>query len=309
MGNPSQNPEPRDRMLDGRPEQDHVSRRDLTSWHTALGQRIATLAVRSTRRFLPRRSTPAGGDLRGSWSSGRSGAEAAAGQLPQSLLWVTLLVGLLIVGVLTVLAAGVYDAVTESDGISGLDRPALDVAVASRTPVGNRLIAAYSSLGGTVGMPLLAAGVALLLAWRWRQWIPVILIAATAAGSLLLTVVGKAVVGRTRPPLSAAVPPLEHSASFPSGHSLNAAAIVGVVAYLLVQRQERARTRVLTVVLAGAFVLTMGLSRVYLGHHWLTDVLVAWSLGFAWLAAVVTAHRMFLTARRQGVVEASRQHY
>jgi undecaprenyl-diphosphatase len=41
----------------------------------------------------------------------------------------------------------------------------------------------------------------------------------------------------------------------------------------------------------------MGLTRVYLGHHWLTDVLVAWLLALAWLAVVITAHRLYLTTR------------
>jgi membrane-associated phospholipid phosphatase len=64
----------------------------------------------------------------------------------------------------------------------------------------------------------------------------VLLIAATAAGSLTLTVVGKALVGRVRPAPADAVPPYELSASFPSGHTLNAVALAGIVAYLLVRR-------------------------------------------------------------------------
>jgi membrane-associated phospholipid phosphatase len=37
---------------------------------------------------------------------------------------------------------------------------------------------------------------------------------------------------------------------------------------------------------------------VFLGHHWLTDVIFAWLLGAAWLALVITSHRLFLTIRR-----------
>jgi membrane-associated phospholipid phosphatase len=114
-----------------------------------------------------------------------------------------------------------------------------------------------------------------------------------------MTIAGKDMIGRLRPPLELAVPPYESSPSFPSGHSLNALVLAGIVAYLLVIRQHRRRTRILTIALAVLFTVTMGLSRVYLGHHWLTDVLVAWTLGIAWLAVVITAHRLFLTFHLQ----------
>jgi undecaprenyl-diphosphatase len=153
-------------------------------------------------------------------------------------------------------------------------------------------------------MTTLATAVTVGLAVAWRQWTPVLLVAVTAAGSVTLTVVGKAVVGRIRPPLADAVPPYESTASFPSGHSLNSVAIAGIVAYLLVRRQRRRWARVLTVAAGAAFAVSMGLSRVYLGHHWLTDVLVAWALGLAWLATVITAHRLLLTVRLRRRVSA-----
>ena len=118
------------------------------------------------------------------------------------------------------------------------------------------------------------------------------------AGSLLITLVGKAVVGRNRPPLADAVPPYESSPSFPSGHALNSTVIAGMVAYLLLRRWSSMLARVLTVVVALAWAISIGLSRVFLGHHWLTDVMFGWLVGLAWLSVMITAHRLFRSVRR-----------
>jgi membrane-associated phospholipid phosphatase len=136
------------------------------------------------------------------------------------------------------------------------------------------------------------------LSLGWRRWSPAVLVVVTMLGSLVLTVAGKAAVTRARPPHVDAVPPYEFGFSFPSGHSLNAVMLAGIVAYLLLRRLRRAWARRLTVALATAYAVAMGLSRVFLGHHWLTDVLVGWVLGLAWLNVVITAHRLFLTLRR-----------
>ena len=216
--------------------------------------------------------------------------------------WV-LLTGL--VGALTfaaVMAAGsaeIYEAVVEEEGVAGFDRPVLDVALALRSPGLDAAVTAFTDVGGQVGMTTLATVVALGLALGWRSWTPVALIGVAGAGSVAMTVAGKTVVGRPRPPIADAVPPFESSAAFPSGHALNALVIAGVVAYLLVRKQSSAPARAATVAVAAVFALTMGLTRVYLGHHWLTDVLVAWTVGAAWLTVVVTGHRLFLTLRRR----------
>ena len=147
-------------------------------------------------------------------------------------------------------------------------------------------------------MTIIASAITLAMVLRWRSRTPLVLMVIAVAGSLAMTSIGKVMVGRIRPPTSAAVPPFESSPSFPSGHALNSTVIAGLVAYLLLRRLNSRVARVITVVLAAAWALGIGLSRVFLGHHWLTDVMFGWTLGLAWLALVITAHRLYLTVRR-----------
>ncbi|WP_104116146.1 phosphatase PAP2 family protein [Arthrobacter sp. B1805] len=246
----------------------YVGPRDLTRWTTPVG-RFLVRCIRPLVRWVG----------------------------PHTALLLIIGIGGGIAAALTAASAEVYESVVEADDVAALDQPALDLAVSLRQDWLNAFITGYTNIGGPIGMPILAILIMVFLAVSRRSWSPVILLPAAAFGSLLMTVAGKDAIGRLRPPVELAVPPYESSPSFPSGHSLNALVIAGIVAYLLVLRQRRKRTRALTITLAVLFAVTMGLSRVFLGHHWLTDVLVAWTLGIAWLAVVITAHRLFLTFR------------
>jgi membrane-associated phospholipid phosphatase len=192
----------------------------------------------------------------------------------------------------------VYEGVQEQGDLALLDRPVLDTAVALRNPVLDVLVTGFTFVGGTVIAPILTLLVVAALVLVRRSWTPAFVIVPAALGSLVITVVGKRIFGRTRPPLADAVPPYELSPSFPSGHSLNAIVIAGAVAYVLLLRRSTTAGRVWTVALAAVYAIGIGLSRVYLGHHWLTDVVAAWAIGAAWLAVVLTAHRVFVTVRR-----------
>ena len=289
---PSRTPAYDDPMHPGRPlrkdgewREDHLGDRDLTRWPSAFG----TALVRAVSWLLDllRRLLPAG--LR---------ARLAERDLP----WLVLLVIAVAGGALAVLAtaasAELYDGVEEQEGLSALDRPVLDWVVTWRTTALDDAVTAYTDLGSTrfmVPIVLVAAG---LLWWWWRRPTPAILLAIGAAGSLLMTVIGKHLVGRVRPPQDLAVPPYETSPSFPSGHTLNGWVLWILIGYLVAVRTTSRRLTVLAPLVAVLLALAMGLSRVYLGHHWLTDVLVGWTLGTAWLAVLVTGHRLALTTRR-----------
>ncbi len=248
-----------------------VEERDLTRWRSPMG------------RYLTRVTDRLG---------------------PYATLITTLIIGMAAAVGLTAIAAEIYDAVSESDGVAGLDEPLLAAAISIRTPWLDTAATYLTDVAGVIGMPIIAVLAMIVLAIRRRSWTPIILISAAGVGSLLMTIAGKNLIGRARPDITDAVPPYEHSPSFPSGHALNAVVIAGIIAYLLILRQQRMITRIITITIAAIFAVAIGATRVYLGHHWFTDVLAACFLGAAWLTLVITAHRLYLTARAREPINA-----
>ncbi|QLQ17048.1 MAG: phosphatase PAP2 family protein [Micropruina sp.] len=243
-----------------------IGERDLTDWHSRLGRYLANSFTAIQQ-----------------WTSARL------------LLVVVLAVAAGLFAGAVMMAGEIYESVMEQDGVYVFDQPLMTWVMAHRNPSLSPGIALFSDSGGPVWMPVIGAVAALAMCLAWRRWTPLVLLLLGAAGSLALTVVGKRLVGRARPPLQDSIPPHEYSASFPSGHSLNSLVIAGLVAYLLLAHISSKVGRWLLVIGMSLYVVAMGLSRVYLGHHWLSDVLMAWVVGIAWLTVVITAHRLWLT--------------
>ena len=254
----------------GEPETERfIGRRDLTTW-SAPARRVVTLVLRAFR------NVPA---LR--------------------VLLLTSAIGAGIAILLTWAAEEIYDSVKAADGLARLDEPALELAIRLRTPQNVDVALFITNLGGAIGLTIISVVILATMTIRWRSRTPLVLLTIGAAGSLLMTAVGKELVGRARPPVAQAVPPYETTAAFPSGHALNNTVVACLIAYLLLLHLSSRLWRTVSVVIAVAWFVTIGLTRVFLGYHWLTDVLAGWLLGLAWAATVITCHRLYLTVERQ----------
>lgn len=218
---------------------------------------------------------------------------------PYAALTLTILVGGVIIVSLALLGSEVYDDVVDSAGLANLDKPALAYAESLRNPGLDAAVTGFTNIGGGVGMPILASILTAWLTFLSRNWRPLILVGGAAAASIAATTFGKKLVGRTRPDHADAVPPYEDSPSFPSGHTLNTTVVISLIVYLICLQFNVMWTRVTAITAGTLFIIAMGLSRVFLGHHWLTDVMAGWILGLAWVAIVILAHRLFHLVRRR----------
>lgn len=218
---------------------------------------------------------------------------------PYAALWITMAVGGFLVVILALAGAEVYEGVVDEDGLANLDIPALQFAQQLRSPDLDAAVTAFTNIGGGIGMPILASLLTAWLIYLGRNWRPLILVAGAAAVSITATAVGKGLIGRARPDHIDAVPPFETSPSFPSGHTLNTTVVIGVLVYVMCLQFEVLWARITAITAGTLFIIAMGLSRVYLGHHWLTDVVAAWLLGLAWLGIVILAHRLFHSLARR----------
>lgn len=214
-----------------------------------------------------------------------------------------LLIGTGGAALLLVAQAVVVDTVADPTGTGALDQTVLAWFVAHRTPGLSVVMVAVSSYGGTVGMAVLAVIGATVL-WRCRRRAQAAVVLGAAAGAALLVTGFKNLYGRARPPLVDQLI-VETNAALPSGHSLESMVVLGVLAAVVVLLARRTAVRVGAVAAATAGIAVIGVSRLYLGVHWATDVLTGWLLGGAWLALCVTGLVILDHGRAHGLLIAA----
>lgn len=139
-----------------------------------------------------------------------------------------------------------------------------------------------TDLGGPVAL-LGGAVLVVLVLVKKRQYLLALVWIIAVIGGFVLNDGLKHVFQRQRPSLGVS------GFAFPSGHSMNSLAFYGLLAYLLMLAFPQRWLRWLIAIGLGLLVLAIGFSRIYLGAHWMTDVLGGFSEATVWLALWITA--------------------
>lgn len=190
------------------------------------------------------------------------------------------------------IAAGIWSVGVIADEMGEQDTQSFDrtILLAMRrpgdlAPIGPPFVQEaardITALGGVAVLGLFTLTVCgfMLLDGKRRM---ALFVCSSVASGLLVAGSLKFAFNRPRPNL---VPPFGVSVStpsFPSGHSMMAALTYLTLGALLARSQERKRLKAYSILSAAAFTFLVGLSRVYLGAHWPTDIFAGWTAGVSW---------------------------
>lgn len=222
-----------------------------------------------------------------SWSLGRFSPRGAYG--------LVLTAGLIIATLLGWLFALLFEAVTEGDALTSIDRT-LEVALRAHSyPRLTQAMKMVTFFGGPLWTSAVTVVVFAVLA-RHRVWRDALVLATAMIGAGLLVRFLKVLVERPRPDV---VEPLVAAGgySFPSGHATIAMVLYSTLALLAAGWMGRWETRIYIFLGSAAMIALVGFSRLYLGVHYLSDVLAGFALGAMWVTLCVTAGTVYMRAR------------
>ena len=210
---------------------------------------------------------------------------------PRAALVLRLGVGALLLVAAAWLFGAIAEDVATSDRLTVLDVEVARWLRAHATPEVTRWLLLVTELHSTIAVSCYAAIVAVALAWR-HEWRRLATVFVCVAGGLTLNVLMKLAFHRARPVLDDPLLTLA-SYSFPSGHVAGSTLMYGLIVAWAFTRTRRPLVRIGVTVAGAAAVALVAFTRMYLGVHYLSDVVAAFAEGVAWLALCLSALTAF----------------
>jgi membrane-associated phospholipid phosphatase len=190
----------------------------------------------------------------------------------------------------------------ERDSMVVVDQAVAGILRYLATPTLTTFFFAITIMGSVELFALLGLIVTVTYGWQ-RRWLHVGTWLSALGGAALLNQLLKGLFARPRPTLSDPLL-LESGYSFPSGHAMGSLILYGVLAYFAVIALSNRGARAVVILAATLLVLLIGFSRMYLGVHYVSDVVAGYAAGGVWLSALITGME---TIRRRKLKTSTKQ--
>ncbi|MFL6247757.1 MAG: phosphatase PAP2 family protein [Thermoanaerobaculia bacterium] len=178
-----------------------------------------------------------------------------------------------------------------SPAMLDVDQSVYRWAASMRSAPATRFFVTFTYIGGPTGLMILALAVAALLYERRHRGLALYVV-VTGSGGAVMNLILKSLFERARPDLAEALRQA-HGYSFPSGHAMGSMIVLGSLAYVMARSWGPWRLRSATIALLLTSIATVGVSRVYLGVHWISDIGAGFAAGFVWLVVATVAFEAF----------------
>jgi membrane-associated phospholipid phosphatase len=212
----------------------------------------------------------------------------------------------LVLGGIAAISAGyLFEELAEAVGLTTSAVYRVDQSIHNwfgheRQPAMTVLLDTATNIGGSIGLGAIVTVVAAILFAR-KERASAIFVVVTAGTGEILNLGLKMIFARARPDLTSAIS-VARWYSFPSGHAMGSFIIFGALAYIVLRQPWPWGAKSAGLAIAMTMVVLVGLSRVYLGVHWASDIAGGWSAGTVWLASTVAAFEILLRLRDEKVV-------
>ena len=175
-----------------------------------------------------------------------------------------------------------------SQNTEAFDNAILQYFLSIQSSVLDRIFVIISLLGKTAFLIYLGLGCCIFLLVK-KKWIRSMIFAIAVVGSVWFKLFLKDLFGRERPELWERIIEVRYL-SYPSGHAMISIVVYGLICYFLITQFKAWRGIILAI--TSMLLILIGISRLYLGVHWLTDIIAGYTVGFVCLMTCILSLEM-----------------
>lgn len=195
---------------------------------------------------------------------------------------------------------GLLASLFEVQMFSSFDSSVISAVQSWESPGLTTVMKLFTLIGTGMQVTVIALVIMALLYFVLGHRSELILFACVVIGSPLLNEVLKLIFQRARPEINRIIE--VNGFSFPSGHSMSAFSLYGILAFLLWKHIRSGAGRIILLIASASLILAIGISRIYLGVHYPSDVIGGYLASGCWLGAAIGVYQ-YMIERKRGVRE------